>query len=263
MDLTAAYARARGAWPGVAVDEERFVAHLQRLLRSIQGGVADELEIADIYLTLACAAGDDAALAALERTYVPPLRGRLAKLGLDAAGIDETLQLMRTELFGPRDGAEPRILDYSGRGQLAGWLRSVAIRTGLRVRRTAPNHAALDSNVPGTIADDVELAYMRKTYGDAFRRAVRVALDELPAEDRLLLKQRYRHQLGVEELGALHGVNAGTISRWVAAARDRLGEATRALMMKELGVDRDDLASILRLIESDLDITLSHTIPQD
>jgi RNA polymerase sigma-70 factor (ECF subfamily) len=252
VDPGAAYARARETWPGIEVDEARFAAHLKRLLADADGA----LEVGDIYLTLACATGDPTALAALDRSYFPGLRGTLGRLGLDQTGIDETLQTMRTELLSARDGAEPRILGYAGRGRLSGWLRSVAVRTGLRLLRATPKHATLDPNAPGTVSDDPELAYLRKAYGEAFQRAVRTALDALPPRDRLLLKQRYRHRLGVQELGALYGVNAGTISRWVAAARDRLGEATRATMMKELGVDQKDLASILRLVESDLDITL-------
>ena len=63
--------------------------------------------------------------------------------------------------------------------------------------------------------------------------------------------------MGVVELGVLYGVNAGTISRRVAAACAALSEATRAIMMRELGVGRGDVSSVLRLIESQLEITLS------
>jgi RNA polymerase sigma-70 factor (ECF subfamily) len=98
---------------------------------------------------------------------------------------------------------------------------------------------------------------MKKTYGEAFQRAFAAALAELPAEDRLLLKQRFRHHMTVEELGTLHSVHAGTISRWVAAARDRLVAATRAAMMRELGVGGADVESILRMIQSEIEITLS------
>jgi RNA polymerase sigma-70 factor (ECF subfamily) len=55
----------------------------------------------------------------------------------------------------------------------------------------------------------------------------------------------------------LYAVNAGTISRWVQAARDSLAGLTRAAMMRELGVGTVDLDSILRLIHSQLDVSLS------
>ena len=78
---------------------------------------------------------------------------------------------------------------------------------------------------------------MKKTYGEVFQRAFAIALAAMSADDRLLLKQRFRHQLTVEDLGALHSVHAGTISRWVAAARERLVKATRAEMMRERARD--------------------------
>ena len=212
----------------------------------------------DLAFARACAAGDAAALARFDREFAPALRPALARLGLDDAGIDETLQRVRTELLAPRPEGEPRILGYSGRGPLLAWLRSVAVRSGLRMIRTTPRHEELDDDAaPGGIADDAELAYMKKTYGEVFRRAFRTALAALPAKDRLLLKQRFRHHLGVEDLGRLHGVNPGTISRWVAAARDALAKGTREAMMAELGVAKDDVSSILRLIESQIDLTLS------
>jgi len=265
--LEEAIARAREKWP--IVDAGRLRDHLRALGAEAEGELAS-LHVEDVAFTLVCAAGDAAALARLDREYFAALRGTIAKLGLDASGIDETLQLMREELLAPREGgAPPRILGYGGRGHLQGWLRSVAARTGLRVIRKTPRHAALDDRTElaptaaagAGMGDDVELAYMKKTYGEAFQRAFRAALDGLSAEDRLLLKQRFRHRMTVEELGALHGVHAGTVSRWVTAARERLVKATRGEMMRDIGVGRADVESILRLIESELDITLSTPRP--
>lgn len=257
--LQAALDRARAGWPELAVDEARFAEHLARVLgdAAAPADLLDQLHVADLYFTVACADGTPAALAALDRQHFAALRSPLSKMGLDASGIDETLQMVREELLAPRPGAAARILNYGGRGHLQGWLRSVAARTGLRLIHKTPRHDELDDRTPNPIDDDLELAYMKKTYGEAFHRAFRTALDELAADDRLLLKQRFRHRMTVEELGALHSVHAGTISRWVAAARERLVAATRVAMMRELGVGRDDVSSILRLIQSELDITLS------
>jgi RNA polymerase sigma-70 factor (ECF subfamily) len=218
--------------------------------------VDDEDHAADLRFAAACGAGDPSALAELERHHLPALRGPLAKLGLDDAGIAETLQMVREELLVARDGRAAKILDYSGRGALQGWLRSVAVRTGLRLIKTTPKHAELADD-HDQLAADPELAYMKRTYGEVFHRALATALGELSAKDRLLLKQRFKHQMGVVELGTQYGVNAGTISRWVQTARDALAGLTRSAMMRELGVGTVDLDSILRLIHSQLDVSLS------
>lgn len=257
--LDAALATAHTAWPGFAAADLRFAEHLATLVRGAPTVVLalGQLDIADLYLSVACAEGIAGALAILDRDYFSAVRPTLSRMGLTASAIDETLQVMRDELLAPRPGAAPRILNYGGRGHLQGWLRSVAARTGLRHLRTPDRLDELDEGKHARPAGDLELAYMKKTYGEVFQRAFAAALASLSAEDRLLLKQRFRHQLTVEELGALHSVHAGTISRWVTAARERLVKATRAEMMRELGVGRADVESILRLIQSELEITLS------
>ncbi|MEO8554298.1 MAG: hypothetical protein ABI678_30185, partial [Kofleriaceae bacterium] len=244
MDAARAFDEGKARWPAIAVDRDAFVARVAAL--EDPGDHA-----ADLYFAFACGAGDPSALAELETRYLTALRGPLAKLGLDGAGIEETIQMVREELLVTRDTRAAKILDYSGRGALQGWLRSVAVRTGLRLIKKTPKHAELGDD-QGALAADPELAYMKKTYGEVFHRAFAAALGELSAKDRLLLKQRFKHQMGVVELGTQYGVNAGTISRWVQTARDTLAGLTRAAMMRELGVGAVDLDSILRLIQSQL-----------
>ena len=249
--LDEAFTRARAAWPDVVVDEDRFAHQLARVLGD--GGELADLELADLYLAFGCAEHDAAALAALDRTLLAALRGPIRRLGLADTSIDEVLQLVREELL---VAASPKILSYSGRGSLAGWLRAVAVRKGLRLIRQTPKHDTLEPD-HGTMTADPELAYMKKHYGEAFQRGFATALAQLQPKDRLLLKQRFRHRMGVEALGVHYGVHAGTISRWVQSARDALATLTRTAMMAELGFGAADLSSILRLIHSQLDVTLS------
>jgi RNA polymerase sigma-70 factor, ECF subfamily len=240
-DLDAAFA----TWPAVRADRDAFRKHAER--------AGDVSHLADLYLAFACAQGDVAALAALDATYLRELRGPLARMRLDDPAIDEVLQALRDQQL---VGEPPGILAYTGRGPLRAWLRSVAVRLALREReRTARGAPLADDHDAGS--EDLELALMKKQYGAAFGRAFAQALAALTVEDRLLLKQRLRHQLGVVELGRLYRVNAGTISRRVAAARERLVAHTRSYMAAELRVATSELSSVLRLIDSQIDVSLS------
>ncbi|CAN5418813.1 hypothetical protein BH11MYX1_BH11MYX1_48570 [soil metagenome] len=242
-------ARGRDAWPKVAIDVAAFARHLAQLEN------AGALEIEDLYLAFAAAAGDPAALAGFD-VLLAQLRGPLKKLGVEASDVDEVMQQVRTELLVATAERAPRLLGYGGRGKLGGWLRSVGLRKGLAQLRTTRKYDPLDHE-PGTLAGDPELAYMKKHYGEVFQRAFAAALAGLAPKDRLLLKQRFRHAMGVEDLGRQYGVNAGTITRRVQAARAALVDAIRTAMMASLGVDAADVASILRLIQSQLDVSLS------
>jgi RNA polymerase sigma-70 factor (ECF subfamily) len=235
------------AWPDVHVDRAAFLAHAARSGEAVK-------HASDLYLAFACAHGDQNALAALDAGYLRALRSPLGRMRLDGAAIDEILQALRNQQL---VGDPPGILAYSGRGPLHAWLRSVAVRLALRERERGARGSPLLEERQADQGDDLELAYMKKQYGAAFGRAFDVALGELALDDRVLLKQRFRHGLGVVELGKLYGVNAGTISRRVAAARERLVAATRAHMSHELRLATGEVSSVLRMIESQIEVSLS------
>jgi RNA polymerase sigma-70 factor, ECF subfamily len=244
---SAGYREARERWPDIEVGEADFAKH---------AGTADELNGPDLYLAFACGTGSSPALAVLEREYLSTLPAALRRICNGGSSVDEVLQAVREHLLVARTDAPPRILNYAGRGPLRAWLRSVAVRTAMSMNRVTP-HQIFDEQDAAGAGDDLELAFMKKTYGESFRRAFQAALAGLPEDKRLLLKQRFRHQMTVEQLGAMHAVNPGTISRWVAAAREQLVGATRTAMMAELGVDGTDVESILRMIHSQIELSLS------
>jgi RNA polymerase sigma-70 factor (ECF subfamily) len=256
--LDEARSRAARAWPPSFADDATFGEALGVRVRDAEDPAAAlrALHVEEVYLVLGCAAGRAEALAELERTYFPALRAPLARMGLSAAGVDEALQRTRDELFVVEEGRKPRVLGYAGRGQLGRWLRAVAGRIGLRVARASSD---VDSGAPFEVAaeEDLEIAYLKRIYGAVFQEALREALDALAAADRLLLKQRFRHGLSIDELAAMQGVHASTASRRVSDARSRLVGATRDGMMRRLQVGRAEVSSILRLIQSEIEVSLS------
>lgn len=250
--------RARAAWPDVAVPEATFVDHLARVAgseRDVAGALVG-LHAEDLYLALACALGDARALAAFERAHAETLRDALGRMRVTAAAADEAVQRMRQEILLPRGDRPPAIMGFSGKGPLRAWLRVIAGRIARRDDGTPPGVSWNDA-AAGVAGEDLELQYLKRTYGSSFEKAFRVALATLTPEARVLLKQRLRHGLTVEQLGAMHGVHASTVSRWVTDARERLVQATRDEMMRMLKVGRAEVSSILRLITSEVDITLS------
>jgi RNA polymerase sigma-70 factor (ECF subfamily) len=251
--------RAHKAWPSIHLTDERFAEELAARVPPEEEVMAAlrAMHVEDVYLAVGCASGDAAALQEFERHCVPEIRATLGRLGLSATVLEETTQVMREELLVQKESAPARILNYAGGGPLRAWLRSVAARTGLRVLKKEPSGRELRESMSPAANDDLELEYLKQKYGGSFNAAFQEALGAMPIKDRLLLKQRLRHQLSIEELGELYGVHPSTISRRVADARERLVADTRDVMMRELNIGRAEVSSILRLIHSNLDITLS------
>jgi len=76
-----------------------------------------------------------------------------------------------------------------------------------------------------------------------------------PSRTRTLLRYYYSENVGVEELGALYRVNAGTASRWLAQARSAIFEETRRRLAEVLGASPSEIESHLGLVHS-LDVSL-------
>ena len=242
---------AASRWPGVEVDEQVFVAYLNE-----RAGAASETHDADLYLACACAKGDEAGLAAFERAFFPEVDLVLERVKGTSPPPDELRQLLRHKLF---VGPKPRIVEYSGRGSLRTWFRITATRLALNVAvhdaRERPFEAdALEFLVGGS--DDPELAYLKQTYGDAFRKAFREAFAGLEQRDRNLLRYAFREGLGVHAIGAIYDVHGATAARWVRAALETLGVRVKKTLRAHLGISEQEYEGILRLIESQLHLSL-------
>ena len=260
--LESALSRARAAWPDLEVPEERFAEALAaRVPKSADTALAlQSMHVEDLYLVIACVLGSNVAMGAIQSRYLPAVRGALLQKGLTEDVASETLQVLLQEVFVGGHTAPPKALTYNGQGALRGWLRVVAVRMGLRLaQKSSPGQRRDERASEASLPDpgDLELDYLKRTYAETFREAFREAFDGLPMEDRVLLRQRITHGLSIEQLGQLHGVHASTISRRVTSARESLVGATREGMMRRLRLGVAEAASIMRLIQSQLDITIS------
>lgn len=255
-------ASAAEAWPGVSVETARFMSHLAHRVGPAAAGACD-LERArtdDLYLALACALGDTAALATLEARVLPGVDPALARLRISPEMVDEVKQMVRTEVLvslGP--GRGPGIERYSGRGRLASWLRIIAVRAAGRLMDRGRREVLLTESVLGDLtppSEDPEVEYLKDTYRAQFRAAFALALTDIPAEQRDLLCQHYLERLTIDDLGEAMGVHRATAARRVARAREVLLAATRRNLMSQVRVGGTECDSILRLIESQLQVSM-------
>jgi RNA polymerase sigma-70 factor (ECF subfamily) len=158
-------------------------------------------------------------------------------------------------------GERPILRAYSGVGSLKSWLRITTLREAVRAQRKA--RALEGDEVTDALADaaaDPALQYQRKLYQDEFRTAFGQAVARLSVRERNLLKQSVLYGATVDDLGALYQVHRATAARWIGAARERLAEETRRQMIEQLGIQPADYDSILRLIHSQLDVSVTRVL---
>lgn len=263
QDLRALYDRGKAAWPDVPVALEAFEA---RVHGRIEEGQWPEINAADLYLSCACAAGDPTALAHLEQHYVATLDPALARLEKSGASPDDVKQILRERFLTRVGERSPKIADYSGLGDLRTWLRVAAVRIAISLARKHRREAFPgDEAFADMPAQDPspELAVLEETYRAEFDAAFRSAFRSLSARDRNLLRHQVLDRLSIDRIGALYGVHRATAARWVARARDALIKGVKRALQSQLAVGREELDSILRLIQSRVDISLRAFLTTD
>jgi RNA polymerase sigma-70 factor (ECF subfamily) len=142
---------------------------------------------------------------------------------------------------------------------LGGWLRVTATRAvlnWLKAQRREPLDD--DEAMLGSIeapAEAPELQHLKERYRGEFSSAFRRAIHALEVRQRNMLRQHYIDDLSLEELGALYNVHRATAARWLGAARTALLEKTRDEISKALGLNRLEVDSLMRLVQSRLDLS--------
>jgi RNA polymerase sigma-70 factor (ECF subfamily) len=263
-DLAAALASAleagRAAWPDLALDPLDFAAHLGAHApdgADLAAAVA-ELHAAELYLACACARGEPRALACFDEHFLSGVgrtwgaRHRLADFA------DEVRQALRVRLLVSEGGAPPRIAGYSGRGPLGAWVRMAATRLGLDLRRRErPGARDEDELSLEARGDDPELQYLKVRYAAELNEALQTTLAALSARTANVLRLHYQDGMTVDAIGTMYRVSGRTVQRWLAEARRTILGETRRLLSERLGLTDSRLDSLIGLVRSRLDISLS------
>jgi RNA polymerase sigma-70 factor, ECF subfamily len=259
--LSAIVRDAEAAWPGLGVSPEDFARWLAARLPQNATPLAralDALAASDLYLACACASGNDAAVAAFERAFFSDVERAFSKLRANEAMRDDARQILREKLFVSKEGRPPKIAEYAGASPLRMWLRIAALRTLQNLVVRAPKDEPLESSfleAPAVDADP-ELAHMRRHYRAEFEQAFARALAALDAGDRALLAQKLSDKLTQDQLAEAYGVHVNTIARWLARAKEALEKRVRKELSNTLKVNEAELASIFRLVASQIEVTL-------
>jgi RNA polymerase sigma-70 factor (ECF subfamily) len=248
-------------WPEVRLDPATFARYIgERLPEGAEPQAALQgLHASDLYLACACALGDPAAIAALDREFLAEVPRWLRPTKRAAHVADEVQQLLREKLLVSVAGEAPRIAGYSGQGSVGAWLRVVAVRTALNLGRgrkeeTLNEETSSDGPLPAGI--DPELDYLKVRYGRSLEEALRGAFADLAAPERAMLSLYFLDELTLDQIAALYHVHASTVSRRLSRARELLYGDTRRRLREALSLSETELDSLVQLAQSRVHVSL-------
>ena len=215
----------------------------------------DELQADDLCLIVACERGDESAWNDLVERFRTTVRSAARSASSNEDAAEDLAQSIWAELYGLRtrkDGAPAsKLAYYSGRGSLAGWLRAVvgqlAVDTFRKQSRlvqteedTDLDRLAHDASVGGGSAVLAGIPTPEESMSNRFaqagmQQALNRAVQELAAEDRLLVKLYYFDNLRLREAGAVLGVHEATASRRLTRIQTDLRKRVTKILIDECG----------------------------
>lgn len=192
-----------------------------------------EIRADDLCLIVACENGDEQAWEDLVANFDSTVRSAARKMSANNEDAEDLASSIWAELYGLRqdkDGnKKSKLAYYSGRGSLAGWLRAVVsqlavdqfrkqskfvqIEEDREFENLASEAAHSDNNHHGSHNENPEDLLTEKQTSSDVSEALKTAIAELEAEDRLILKLYYFDDLKLKDIAGTFGYHEATASR--------------------------------------------------
>jgi RNA polymerase sigma-70 factor (ECF subfamily) len=215
----------------------------------------DEMQADDLCLIIACESGDENAWNDLVERFTATVRSAARSASSNEDAAEDLAQSIWAELYGLRtkkDGKPAsKLAYYSGRGSLAGWLRAVVAQLAVDVFRkqsrlvqteedTDLDRLARDANIGEGQPVLARIPTPEESISNRFaqtdmQQALNRAVQELVAEDRLLVKLYYFDNLRLREAGAVLGVHEATASRRLTRIQTDLRKRVAKILFDERG----------------------------
>jgi RNA polymerase sigma-70 factor, ECF subfamily len=258
------HADATAAYPDVGVDAAELARELARRLG--EHATPEQLAVVragHVRLAIACAAGDAGAIRRLEADFFDEILATGARLKARPALVDEVRSQVRRLVFTAEPGRQPVVATFSGRSDLRSYLRVVATRElGRLIDKDKRMVAFADDAMVELVAptDSPELGLLRERYRSDVDAAIRAALVGLSEPSRALLRYSVVDGWSIDRIGALYGIHRATAARRVTAARDELATGIRTELAARLAITIDEVDSIVRLVQSRIDVSLERLL---
>jgi RNA polymerase sigma-70 factor (ECF subfamily) len=215
----------------------------------------DEMQADDLCLIIACERGDESAWNDLVERFTPTVRSAARSASSNEDAAQDLAQSIWAELYGLRTKKDGRpaskLAYYSGRGSLAGWLRAVVAQLAVDMFRKQSrlvqteedadlDRLAREANIGEGQSVLAGMATPEESMSNRFaqtdmQQALNRAVQELAAEDRLLVKLYYFDNLRLREAGAVLGVHEATASRRLTRIQTDLRKRVAKILIDERG----------------------------
>jgi RNA polymerase sigma-70 factor (ECF subfamily) len=232
-------------------------------------GFCAGLRLEELALARACAAGNERAWQDFISRYRQKLHSMALHITRDGAHAADLADSLFADLYGvnARDGVrQSKLLSYTGRGSLEGWLRTVMAQEFInryrKQKRTVSLEEQTDEGVQFAAAVTDPASAPDSASQPQLEAATDRALAELSAEDRFTLAAYYLDGRTLAEIAGMLGLHESSVSRRL----DRLAMGLRKRILaglRALGMSHAQATEALETDVRDMQLNLRSRLMQD
>jgi RNA polymerase sigma-70 factor, ECF subfamily len=259
---------ARSTWPSIPLAPHEFIAFLAEQLPGDAATLDDlrDLRLPDLYLVCACIQKIPEALRAFESEVLAKADAALGSILKSPELIADLKQNLMKKFFVEDGESRPLIQRYSGQRSLQNWVFLITIRKALSLQKRVKREESLHQRVldaERALEEDPELKYLRQLYQKEFGSAFSEALAALSAKERNLLRYHILEELNIDQIGFIFKIHRATAARWIDKVRRKLLEKTRLHLLQGLHLGTSEYESLMRLIQSQLHLSLRQYLGEE
>jgi RNA polymerase sigma-70 factor (ECF subfamily) len=270
----ALYERSCAALYGIST--ERFAEILDEILRKNfphNPSVSPEqtadfhagLHLEDLTLARACAAGNERAWTDLISRYRQKLHRMALHITRNGTHAEELADSLFADLYGVslRNGVRvSKLVSYTGRGSLEGWLRTVMAQEFINRYRKQKRTVSLEEQTEEGAQFTAPVPAPESVPDRRLETVTDEALAELSSEDRFTLAAHFLDGRTLAEIARILGLHESSVSRRL----DRLATALRKRILaglRTLGMSHAQATEALETDVRDLKLNLRAHLMQD
>ena len=225
------------------------------------------LRLEELALARACAAGNERAWQDFISRYRQRLHGMALHITRDAAHAAELADSLFADLYGVNASGGNRtrnskLVSYTGRGSLEGWLRTVMAQEFINRYRKQKRTVSLEEQTEEGMQFAAAVPEPACTSDRRLEAATDEALAELSSEDRFTLASYYLDERTLAEIARTLGLHESSVSRRL----DRLSTGLRKRILAGLRARGMSHAQAMEALETDvrdLQLNLRSRLAQD
>lgn len=216
----------------------------------------DEIRADDLCLVVACEKGDEKAWEDLVANFDSTVKSAARKITSNNEDAEDLASSIWAELYGLRQDADgnkkSKLAYFSGRGSLAGWLRAVVSQLAVdqfrkqskfvqieenREFENLANEASNNNDNHHVVshADNPEHLLGEREAASDVSTALRLAIESLDAEDKLILKLYYFDDLKLKDIAATFGYHEATASRKLVRVQSEIRKLVEKTLRERRG----------------------------